>query len=62
MVVMVSSAASAMAFDADGRERRFFVPPLELSQKEAIMKSFSSCRNCSITFNQCLQMDVSLSG
>ena len=48
------SAVSAMAFDADGRERRFFVPPLtseELSQKEAIMKSFSSCGNCSVTFN-----------
>ena len=79
VVVMVSSAVSAIAFDADGRERRFFVPPLtseELSQKEAIMKSFSSCGNCSVTFNHfsafcwcyfwhglgCLQMDVSLSG
>ena len=79
VLVMVSSAVSAMAFDADGRERRFFVPPLtseELSQKEAIMKSFSSCGNCSVTFNHlsafcwcyfwhglgCLQMDVSLSG
>lgn len=79
VVVMASSAASAMAFDADGRERRFFVPPLtseELSQKEAIMNSFSSCGNCSVTFNHfrafcwcyfwhglgCLQMDVSLSG
>lgn len=79
VLVMVSSAVSAMAFDADGRERRFFVPPLtseELSQKEAIMKSFSSCGNCSVTFNHfsafcwcyfwhglgCLQMDISLSG
>lgn len=54
VVVMVSSAVSAMAFDADGRERRFFVPPLtseELSQKEAIMKSFSSCGNCSVAFS-----------
>lgn len=37
VLVMVSSAVSATAFDADGRERRFFVPPLtseELSQKE----------------------------
>ena len=76
--VMFSSAVSAMAFDADGCERRFFVPPLtseELSQKEAAMNSFSSCGNCSVTFNhfrafcwcyfwhglRCLQMDVSLS-
>ena len=39
LLVMVSSAVSAMAFDAEGRERQFFVPPLtseELSQKEAI--------------------------
>eukprot|EP00971_Amphidinium_carterae_P168875 3345688-Amphidinium_carterae.2 len=45
VIVMASSAAAAMAFDADGRERRFFLPLLtseELKKDEATMRTLVS--------------------